>query len=149
MAKYAPIEERGWQPLPELLMKKKAIISIKNDDDRCLGYALLYFIKREILLKKPNDFDRVFKKKKCLSATISKLSHTQSHTMMSIITKISFKWTLMCFFIKYEGCASHPILISRKNHKRVANLLYWKNHFAPILNISRMFSDLTKGNRVH
>ena len=28
MAKYAPLEGRGWQPLPEFLAKKQAIINI-------------------------------------------------------------------------------------------------------------------------
>ena len=42
-----------------------------------------------------------------------------------------------------EGSARHPLEISRKNHERVANLLYWKDHYAPIANIFRLFSDIT------
>ena len=52
MVKYAPFEGRGWQPLPDFLMKKKAIINIQNDDERCFGYALLYFLERENLPEK-------------------------------------------------------------------------------------------------
>ena len=44
--KYAPLEGRGWQPLPDFLSKKKTIINIHNDDERCFGYALLYFLER-------------------------------------------------------------------------------------------------------
>ena len=44
MVKYAPLEGRGWQPYPEFLLKKKAIINIINEDERCFGYALLYFL---------------------------------------------------------------------------------------------------------
>ena len=43
-----------------------------------------------------------------------------------------------------EGRARHPLMISRKSHLRVANLLYWKNHYAPITSIPRLFSDITK-----
>ena len=32
MVKYAPFEGRGWQPLPEFLLKKMAIINIRNND---------------------------------------------------------------------------------------------------------------------
>ena len=32
MVKYAPLEGRVWQPLPEFLSKKKAIINIHNND---------------------------------------------------------------------------------------------------------------------
>ena len=49
MVKYAPFERRGWQLLPEFLSKKKAVINIQNEDERCFGYALLYFLERERL----------------------------------------------------------------------------------------------------
>ena len=35
------------------------------------------------------------------------------------------------------------MVISRKTHERVANLLNWKDHYAPITRISRLFSDIT------
>ena len=47
MVKYAPLEGRRWQPLPQFMEKKQAIINIQNDDERCFGYALLYFLERE------------------------------------------------------------------------------------------------------
>ena len=46
IVKYAPLEKRSWQPLPEFLIKKKVIINIQNDEKRCFRYALLYFIER-------------------------------------------------------------------------------------------------------
>ena len=48
-------------------------------------------------------------------------------------------------FFDDEGRARHPLVISSNNYERVANLIYWKNHYAPIANIFRRFSDLTKG----
>ena len=30
-----------------------------------------------------------------------------------------------------EGRARHPLVISRKTHEHVANLFYWKEHYAP------------------
>ena len=47
-------------------------------------------------------------------------------------------------FFDDEGRARHPMVISRKNYERVANLLYWKEHYAPITNIHRFFKDITK-----
>ena len=47
-------------------------------------------------------------------------------------------------FFDDEGRARHPLLISRKNYGCVANLLYWKDHYAPILKFPRLFHDLTK-----
>ena len=51
MVKYSPLEGRGWQPLPEFLSKKKPIINIQNHDERCFGYAFLYFLERANLPK--------------------------------------------------------------------------------------------------
>ena len=47
-------------------------------------------------------------------------------------------------FFDDEGRAGHPLEISRKNYERVANLLYWNGHYAPITSISRLFYDITK-----
>ena len=40
IAKYEPLEDSSYLPLPEALVKKKAIINVKNKDDRCLEWAL-------------------------------------------------------------------------------------------------------------
>ena len=49
IVKYAPFDGRGWQPLSEFLTKKKTIINIQNNYERCFGYPLLYFLERENL----------------------------------------------------------------------------------------------------
>ena len=36
------------------------------------------------------------------------------------------------------------LIISRKSYQRVANLFYWKRHYAPITSITRLFSNKTK-----
>ena len=52
----------------------------------------------------------------------------------------------MFTFFDDKGLARHPHVISCKNYNKVANLLYWKWHYAPIVNILRFFSDITKHN---
>ena len=47
-------------------------------------------------------------------------------------------------FLDDEGRDRHRLVISRKNYERVANLLYWKGHYALITSISRLFSTITK-----
>ena len=54
MVKYAPLEGRGWQALPDFLANKKAIINIRNNDERCFGYSLLYFLERANLPEQNN-----------------------------------------------------------------------------------------------
>ena len=47
-------------------------------------------------------------------------------------------------FFDEDGRARHPLVINRKAHERVVNLLYWKQHYAPITNIQLLFKDITK-----
>ena len=47
------------------------------------------------------------------------------------------------FVFDDEGRARHPLVISRKNYVQVVNLHNWKNHYAPITSIPRLFSDIT------
>ena len=43
-AKYNLLAGRCDRELPKYLKAKRAIINIQNTDDRCIGYALLWFI---------------------------------------------------------------------------------------------------------
>ena len=55
----------------------------------------------------------------------------------------------VCSVFDDEGRARHPLIISRKTHEPVANLLYWNNHYAPITSITRLFSHITKHGHEH
>ena len=41
IAKYEPLKGSSYIPLPEVLANKKGMINLKNDDNRCLEWALL------------------------------------------------------------------------------------------------------------
>ena len=60
MVKYAPLEGRGWQPLPKFLSNKRAVINIQNDDERCFGYAVLVFIERPQLPERNFHCNRAY-----------------------------------------------------------------------------------------
>ena len=46
MAAYEPLSGLFWKPLPKFIERKQAIDNIKNKDNRCFGYAMLYFLER-------------------------------------------------------------------------------------------------------
>ena len=149
MVKYAPLEGRGWQPLPDFLSKKQAIINIQNNDERCFGYALLYFLERANLPEK-----------NCRRANLYTNEMFECHHLDTLPYPISpynvhlygdqLQMNINVFsFFDDKGRARHPLVISRKNYDLVANLLYWKDHFAPITSIPRLFSDITKHGHEH
>ena len=59
------------------------------------------------------------------------------------------KWSLMFCYFDDEDRAPHPLVISRNNYKRVANLLNWKGHYALITNITRLCYEITKHGHEH
>ena len=38
--RYAPLSGSAWSPLPKFLQNKKAILNVKNNDNRCFAYAI-------------------------------------------------------------------------------------------------------------
>ena len=78
MVKYAPLVGRGWQPLPKFLSKKRTIINIQNNDERCVGFALLYFLEKANLPKKH-----------CFRATLYKEEIFQRHHLDTLPYPIS------------------------------------------------------------
>ena len=94
------------------------------------------FHKRIAIAIKP-----IFSRRKCSNATISTPSLTQFHPTMY---EDQLQININVFFFDNEGNACHPLVISRKNYERVANFLYWKDHYAPITSIPRLFADITK-----
>ena len=47
-------------------------------------------------------------------------------------------------FFDYEGKARHPLFINWKLYPRTANLLYRDEHYAPIIDIPRLFQEINK-----
>ena len=147
MVKYALLEGHGWQPLPQFIKKNKAIVTIQNNDKRCFGYAVLCFLELanllEINCRRANYYiDEMFQRHHLdtfpyiISPNDVHLYEDQLQTNINVFS-----------FFDDEGRARHPLIISRKNHERVANLLYWTKHYAPIFNFPRLFHNLTKGKR--
>ena len=143
MAKYAPLEGRGWQPLPEFLSNNQAIINIPNDDNATSDRRFFTFLK-------PRNLQR-----HCYRATMYKDDMLRRHHLETLFypilqnnvnfykDQIPMNINVFSYFDD-EGRARYSLMISRKNCKRVDNLLYWKNHYVPITIIQRLFKDVTK-----
>ena len=149
MVKYHPLEGSGWQPLPKFLEKKNTVINIRNHDQRCFGYALLYFLERANLPAKNCFRPSLYKEEMFLRYQLDTIPYPISPNDVHLYEdQLQMNINVFSFFDD-EGHARHPLVISRKNHKRVANLLYWKEHFSPIISIPHLFSDITKHGHVH
>ena len=89
ITKYAFLDGRGWQPLPEFLTKKQAIINIQTSTSDVSDTR--YFISSNALIsQKPTAFERLFTTTICFSIVISIPFLTQSHQTMFIFTRIKY-----------------------------------------------------------
>ena len=134
----------GLEPFPQFLTNKKAIIRIKNNDKRCFGYAALYFLEREKLPKKNCERVKSYTNEMFQRHDLDTLPYPISPQDV-FLYEDQLQMNINVFSLLDDaGRDFHRLVISHKNYERVANFFYWKGHYAPITNISRLFSDLTK-----
>ena len=115
LVKIAPVEGRGWQPLPKLLTQKKTKINIQNEDERCFSYAVLSLLERATLPERNRN---------CVRATLYKEEMFQRHHLDTLPYPISkndvyvyddqlqININVFCFSDD-QGRARHPLVISR------------------------------------
>ena len=134
----------GLEAVPQFLTNKKAILRIKNNDKRCFGYAVFYLLEREQLPKKNSE------QLNCYTNEMFQRHHLDTlpypiRLQDVFLYEDQFQMNINVFSLLDDaGRDFYRLVISHKNYKRVANFFYWKGHYAPIINISCLFSDLTK-----
>ena len=91
------------------------------------------------------DFERLITMINCFTVTnLDIVPHLISRNDVHLYdNKLRININVFSFFDD-EGRARHPLVTSRKNYDNVANLLYWKDHYASITSIPRLFSDIIK-----
>ena len=121
MVKYAPLEGRGRQPLPEFLAKKEAIINIRNNDERCFEYAILYFLDRQVDSHRHSNGANLYSYESFERNSLVNLLYPIAPTDVHLYEhQLQININVFLFFDD-ESRARHPLLISRNTHQRVAN----------------------------
>ena len=52
MVAYKPLHGSSWKPLPNFIERKQAIVNIKNKNNRCFRYAMLFFSRKSTATSK-------------------------------------------------------------------------------------------------
>ena len=142
-AAYNPLKGKSWKPLPKYIASKRAIVNIRNTDVRCFGYSLLYFIDPPKIsyrnLERPNNYTKEMFDRNKLADLPYPISPREVHKYEDFLETNIYLFS----FFDDEGKALYPLYSSRTNHQRTADFFYWNEHYAPIANISRLFSKVT------
>ena len=137
VAKYLPLGGSQHQELPEFLKSKKAIVNVKNKDNRCFAYALLSALHPAANhANDPKKYKRYFSQ--------DGLDHIEYPVRVEQIPLIEDQLHInisVYSFYDDQGKGRYPIYVSQKTHPKTLDLLYWNEHYAWIKYFSRFMGD--------
>ncbi|XP_065180192.1 uncharacterized protein LOC135810627 [Sycon ciliatum] len=133
-AKYTPLRG-GAADIPPKLEKKKAIINIKNNDDRCLMWALL-----SALHPIDNNPQRVSRYTQYVDEL--RFDGVMFPATLRDVPKVELQNGLAINVFGYEGNL-YPLYLSERQETPI-NLLLHDNHFTWIKNFSRACENKNK-----
>ena len=145
ISQFNPLQGSGYQELPKFLAKKKAIINIRNNDERCFGYSVLAALLRYDPNDHPyrplrySDADFAEHGLDAIEYPVSPMDRPRIEQQLNLSINV-------VEFYDDERKARYPIYCSRYVSETEIDLLYWDGHFACLKDFSRLMSDITKHN---
>ena len=143
MAKYVPLKGSQYVELPPKVKTSKAVINIKNDDDKCFLWSFLAY-----LYEANYTIERVKHYKQHESEL--NMSGTAYPVAVKGVSKFEKQSNISVNVFGYEE-GYYPLYISRKQHKKHVNLLLiekdGKTHYCLIRYLNKMIYSQTKHHR--
>jgi len=146
-SKYDPFTRVGssYVELPDFLLKKRAIVNVKNKDARCFAYALLSALHPVRNSDRPKEYDKFFNQHPELRDLHFPVEIEQ---LRQVEEKIGVAFNVFSFFDD-EGRGRYPVYLSKLSETVAIDLLFWNGHYAHIKNFSRFMSDIVKHHGAH
>ncbi|GBM38893.1 hypothetical protein AVEN_49754-1 [Araneus ventricosus] len=142
-ATYHPLAPSSYIPLPSKLAAKKALINIKNTDQKCFVWSVLAALHP--VGKDPQRVSHYTSMEQEL--LLGNVTCPVQPCKVPIIEKLN---NLRINVFGYEDDEVFPLYISKREDIQVINLLYITQgdykHYYLIENMSRLLGDLTKHN---
>ena len=140
---FNPLQGSGYQELFQFLAKKKAIVNIRYNDERCFGYSVL----AALLSDDPNrhtyrperysDADFAEHGLDSIEYSVSPIDLFQIEERLNISINV-------IGFYDSDGKARYPINCSQHVSETEIDLLYWDGHYAWIKDFTRLMRDFSK-----
>ena len=146
MIQYNPIGAEYAQ-LPKFLAAKKAIINVRNHDNRCFGYVVLSAINDQLPGHHKSEAN-YYTKSDFKTHGLSKFNYFVAvETVPDLENQLQTSFNLFSFYDS-EGRGRYVMRVSQRQLPREIDLLYWNNHYAWIKTFGALFCDITmKGHR--
>lgn len=144
--RYVPLKGSSYVELPQVIKNKKAVVNIRNNDQKCFLWSLLAALNP----CKTSDVNGLYRYKQ--------YEHTLDHYLQDIKYPVSLQDVIV--FEKKSGISInvysydekfvvYPLYVTKKENERHVDLLYIKDetnsHYCWIKNLSRLVrSQITK-----
>ena len=144
IGQYNALAGSAFVELPDLLRKKRAVINVKNTDNRCFAYAVLcakYSGKAYAKNKcDPKQYEKYFAQERVLAGLTYPVKISD---LKSVERRLEQPINVVSFYDD-SGRGLYSLYHSDIDGRRAINLLYWKGHYAWIADFPRLLSGITK-----
>ena len=129
ISQFNPLQGSGFQELPKFLANKKAIVNIRNNDERCFGYSLLAALLSDDFYRNANrqgryaDADFAEHGLDVIEYPVNPID------LLRIEQRLNISINVIGFYDD-DGKARAPLYCSRHVSETEIDLLYWDRHFA-------------------
>jgi len=142
--RYNPLRGRSYTPLTQTLANKKAIINVKNRDNKCFLWSIL-----AALHPADKNPQRVSKYKQWEHEFDEALSEIEFPVKLSNVSKFAKRTNMSINIYCYNNGCIAPLEVTDKEKEKHVDLLYLKDnahiHYCLIQNLSRLVkSQVTK-----
>ena len=143
ITKFKPLNGKSYTSFPKLIVKKKAVINMKNDDNQCGKWAIT-----RALNPVDRDSERITKK---LKTQAEKYNWNGIEFPMKLedIPKFEKNNNVNVNVFGYDGKNVYTRRLSKTEHKETANLFLYNEHYGVVKNLSRLVSSqVSKRNNI-
>jgi len=140
---FNPLRGAAFVELPARVRAKKAVVNVKNTDERCFGYAILACKYAHQVIKKtcndPKHYTKYF-----AAEGLDRIQYPVAVSELSEVERTLNIAINVFSFTDDAGEGMYPAYLSQINRKEAINLLYWRGHYSWISQFSRLMSSVTK-----
>ncbi|MEL7079369.1 MAG: hypothetical protein AAGM46_26060, partial [Cyanobacteria bacterium J06582_2] len=132
---YSPLPGSLYTELPEEIKAKKAVLNIKNNDNKCFIYSILAHLHpAEINRNRVNNYIPFVN-----TLNLNDISFPITIQQIPIFERNN---NIKINILEYEHNKFSPYYISDSNSENIVNLLIYNSHYSLITNLSRLLAHL-------
>lgn len=140
---FNPLRGAAYVELPPRIRAKKAVVNVKNTDEKCFAYAILACkYAHQVQQKTSNDpkhYTKYF-----AAEGLDQIQYPVAISELSEVERTLNIAVNVFSFTDDAGEGMYPAYLSQINRKEAINLLYWRGHYSWISKFSRLMSTVTK-----